>query len=349
MADNDSYTGADSPYGFFTTPDKDLDRWLGSLTTLLEVFGISGNILALFYFSLMERKSLPDKIYIAIIIVDIITNITLVPSASFLLSNRDSILCNNLGSHLAAVILLRFSTKFSSLLVAVLSVLRSVVIVKPHKGRQIKARKIAFFLAGCATFILLKDVIPATLGWLAPESTFYFFDCPRLYISSKMPDVANLLVQIIDTIEVFLTSVVVFTSFIFTTISLMKKRIKPTSNLDSERRFRQVSITITLFTALFLLCNLPFFVWYMFLILVRFVKPIEQNVTSFILRTRSKWIIWNGNIIFSFLPLHLNTVLNPCLYLWRMPRYREQLSIWWTKFKEKLTESLDSIRSCSSE
>ena len=347
MADNDSYTGTDSPYGFFTTPDKDLDRLLGSLTIVLEVFGISGNILALFYFALMERKSLPDRIYIAIITVDLITNITLVPSASFLLNNRDSILCSNSGIHLTAALLLRFSTKFSSNLVAVLSVLRSVVIVKPHKARQIKARTITFFVGGCATLILLKDVLPATLGWLAPDLTN--LDCPRLYITSKMPDIADLLFQIIDTIEVFLTSVVVFASFIFTTISLMKKRINPSSNLDSEERFRQVSITITLFTALFLLCNLPFFAWYMFLILVRFVQPIDQNVKSFILKTRPKWIIWNGSIIFSFLPLYLNAVLNPCLYLWRMPRYRGQLSIWWTNFTGKLTETLDVIRTCSPE
>ena len=289
----------------------------------------------------MEQKSLPDKLYVAIITVDILTNIVFIFSASFLLNERNFILCNQSEVHLVAATLLRFSTKMSSFLVAVLSVLRSIVIVKPHKARQIRPRTVAYIVTGCALVILLKDVAPQMSGWVvAPVQTN--LDCPRLSISSSMPGQVSLLIQTIDTIELFLTSVVVFVSFIVSAIFLLKKRFKPPSNLDAEGRSRQVSITIALFTALFLLCNLPYFAFYLFAILTKFVRHVEEKLMSYILKTRSKWILWNGNNFFSFLPAHLNAVLNPCIYLWRMPRYRNQLSIWWTKFREKLKKTLDN-------
>ena len=335
MADNDSNTETDSPYHYLLTPEKEIDRWLGSLTAVLSVVGLLGNIPALLYFSFLEQKSLPDKLYIAIITVDILTNFVFVFSASFLLNERNSILCNQREVHLVAATLLRFSAKMSSFLVAVLSVLRSIVIVKPHKARQIRPRTVAYIVTGCAVVILLKDVVPQIFGWVvAPAETN--LDCPRLSISNKMPGIVSLLIQTVDTIELFLTSVVVFVSFIVSAIFLLKKRFKPPSNLDKEGRSWQVSVTIALFTALFLLCNLPYLAYYLFAILAKFVRHLEEKLMSYILKTRSKWILWNGNNFFSFLPVQLNAALNPCLYLWRMPRYREQLSIWWTIFKEKL-------------
>ena len=348
MSDNGSSTGTESPFDYFQTPDEELDEWLGSLTAVLSVIGLFGNISSLLYFWSMERKSLPDKIYIAITAVDIATNIGFVSSASFLLSNRNTVLCNRSGLHLAAAILLRFSAKMSSFLVAVLSVLRSIVIVKPHKARQIRPHIVAYIVTGSALVLLLKDVLPVTLGWVVLQIQTNL-DCPRLVLGPKMPGIVSLLVQIIDTVELLLNSLVVLVSFILSAIFLLKNSINPSSNADAEGRSRQVSITIALFTALFLLCNLPYFAWYMFLIFLRFVEPVEQKLISFILETRSKWIVWNGNIIFSFLPVHLNAALNPCLYLWRMPRYREQLSIWWTKFKEELRGISDGIPSCSPE
>ena len=346
MADNSSSTPTESPLDYFQTPDKELDEWLGSLTVILSVIGLIGNISSLLYFWSMERKSLPDKIYIAIIAVDITTNIGFLSSASFLLSDRNTVLCNQSGLHLAAAILLRFSTKMSSFLVAVLSVLRSIVIVKPHKARQIRPRAVAYIVTGCALVLLLKDVLPVTLGWAVVQMQRNL-DCPRLVLGPKMPGIVGLLVQIVDTVELFLTSVVVFVSFILSAIFLIKNSTNPSSNADTEGRSRQVSITIALFTAIFLLCNLPYFAWYILQILLIHAEPIKQNVVTFILETRSKWIVWNGNIVFSFLAVHLNAVLNPCLYLWRMPRYRNQLLIWWAKFREKLRRTLDCIPSCS--
>ena len=53
----------------FPPPDQELDRLLGALVVIILAVGLVGNISALLYFWYNQHKSLPDKLYIAIIIV----------------------------------------------------------------------------------------------------------------------------------------------------------------------------------------------------------------------------------------------------------------------------------------
>ena len=70
-----------------------LDKYLGVLFTICFVVGLAGNVSELLYFWSNERKSLPDKLYIAIVSVDIITILRAIGLTSYLINDRDTHLC----------------------------------------------------------------------------------------------------------------------------------------------------------------------------------------------------------------------------------------------------------------
>ena len=317
----------------FPPPDQEVDRLLGALIVILLAVGLVGNISALLYFRFNQHKSLPDKLYIAIITVDIITNIVSVSTATFLLSNRYTILCHNSDIQLVLVVMGRFSAKMSCFLVAVLSIIRSFAIIKPHKAKQVRPTLVAKVIVGHALFIILMTAVPLGLGWTEPSRLPR--SCPAL-VSKPRHTVAEAFIRIFDQFELLLTSVAVFVSFTLSTVFLKKNKVKPSSNLDTESRSRRVSVTIALFAALFLFCNLPCFTFQTFLILYQNVESVKQTVDKYVIEDKPIWLFWYDELIFMHIPVQLNAALNPCLYFMRMPRYREQLLQWFTTVRKKL-------------
>ena len=322
----------------FSPPDQELDRLLGVLIVIILAVGLVGNISALLYFWYNQHKSLPDKLYIAIIIVDIMTNIVSVSTAIFLFSDRYTIVCYNSNIQLVLVVMGRFSTKMSCFLVAVLSIIRSFAIIKPHKAKQVRPCLVVKVIVGYALFVILMTAVPLGLGWTEPSR--YPRSCPALVSKPQTHTVADSFIRIFDQFELISTSVAVFTSFTLITVFLKKNKVNPSSNLDTEGRSRKVSVTIALFTALFLCCNLPCFSLQTFLIVYRNVESVKQTVDKYVIEDKPIWLFWYDELIFMYVPVLLNAALNPCLYFLRMPRYREQLAFWFTNVRRKLAKFL---------
>ena len=318
----------------FPPPDQELDRFLGALIVILLAVGLVGNISALLYFRFNQHKSLPDKLYIAIITVDIITNIVSVSTATFLFSKRYTILCYTSYIQLVLAVMGRFSAKMSCFLVAVLSIIRSFAIIKPHKAKQVRPSLVAKVIVGYALFIILMTAVPLGLGWTEPSRLPR--SCPAIVSKPQTHTVAVAFIRISDQFELISTSVAVFTSFTLSTVFLKKKKVNPSSNLDTESRSRKVSVTIAIFAALFLFCNLPCFSISTFLILYQNVKSVKQTVDEYVIEDKPIWIFWYDELIFMHVPVQLNAALNPCLYFMRMPRFREQLLQWFTTVRKKL-------------
>ena len=142
--------------------------------------------------------------------------------------------------------------------------------------------------------------------------------------------------------EIALPSVAVFISFIYSIVAMKRRKFPPTSSVDNEKRLDQVSVTITLFTALFLACNFPFILSYVLHIMLSSHFPSLRRI-SVSLTIKFRWFKYNSVLLFVVTPVFLNAALNPCLYLLRMPRYREQLSVWFTTVGRRLSEALRKL------
>ena len=308
------------------------DALLAAVLTTCFVVGLVGNISALLYFRVNKRDSLPDKIYTAIAAVDIVTNITSIPLISFLFNDRDTALCKNLVINWGVVILSHFTVCMSIFLVAVLSVTRTISIVRPHRYREIRNLNVNLVFVGYASFLFLIYVTLGVfheLGWLKPANPARRESCTVLTRTAKTPNQVIIYLQVASVVEILLPSVTVFISFIVGVVALRRMRQRTpsnTNNTNNVRRFHQVSITITLFTALFLLCYLPFVAYYSLLIVGYHVPSVSDKLERLMYESRDKWFVWSSGILFQDLPIYLNATLNPCLYLLRMPRYRQQFS-----------------------
>jgi hypothetical protein len=75
-----------------------------------------------------------------------------------------------------------------------------------------------------------------------------------------------------------------------------------------------------------------------------FMPSVRETVRQFVHEHRAGWLQWNGTIMFMSTPVILNAALNPCLYLLRMPQYREQLLLCLTAVRQRISETVSEIR-----
>jgi len=115
-------------------------------------------------------------------------------------------------------------------------------------------------------------------------------------------------------------------------ISKPMTRLSISSTVDVKKISRQVSVTITLFTALFLICNIPLFVYQFIYFLSKHVTAVKIMVDSAAVNQKFAHLLW------LVLPYVLNAALNPCLYLLRMPRYRTEFISWGCRLQQGLCE-----------
>ena len=308
------------------TPDRSLDRLVGYLIAVCFIVGLLGNVFALLYFWKDRTRSLPHKLYIAIVTVDIVICFLCIPLMTFLFNDRNSIFCNHNVISGIFLVVSRITIKMSIFLVTVLSITRTIAIVEPHRVHEIRPLLVAMVIIGYAVFLTITDLVPLSLGWTVPETADNIGACAILKKTDKAPIQVIKLLFVVNDSAIVLPSIAVIISFILgiTVLKRSKTGAGLTSNMDMEKRTRKVSTTIILFTALFLLCNVPLIATSAMVMVCYFSPTIRSDVMQY--RFQNKWYMWYGIIMFGYFPVILNAALNPCLYLMRMPRYREELS-----------------------
>ena len=337
----------------FSGPDLSLDTILGVLLTTCMVIGLIGNVLAFSFFLKNKHQSLPDKVYCVVACVDIITNLTAISTISFLFNARVTPFCTDVVLNGFFLVPTRFSTKMSMFLVAILSTTRSIAIVSPLRSRDIRSNIVMRIIAGFAILVLLMDLIPMSVGWVTPGHDVS--GCNFLKFNRKTSRHIGMMIQIIDQTVILSTSLTVFISFSTGVFALWKRSsaslLISNSRVSGQANFRvsgqaisrvsrRVTITITLFTALFLICNLPYCSFYMLMILKSHIPTIAKIVAEY----DAGWFRWSGPIIFILVPVSLNAALNPCLYMFRMPRFRAQVHLWSKTSLRKLIRHLTLMR-----
>ena len=296
------------------------DQCIGILLSVMLLVAILGNMAALSYFWPVRRKSIHFKLYILIVFVDILTGLSTIPVIASLLNNRKPMMFS--GSTLCAVHIsaANFLIKYSMFLVALLSVTRAVAIASPHNMQGFTTFPVFFVVVGYGFLLLSTDVSYLAFGWTQPKYIVMIAACAATK-GDKENLVALTFYRIAIEIEILLPILIVFITFTVSLIALKRNsnRLNPSNkNLDHmQRRFRQVSITITLFAAIFLLCNIPVYLFYTLHLLARYAPGIGRELQVII----HEKLVWYGDLMLVYFPVVLNATINPCLYLLRMPVY----------------------------
>ena len=297
------------------------DFAIASLTVLLIVFGLVGNSTSLVYFWQRRKKAIHPKLYTMICAVDICSCITAVPVIISLFNSRTPVLFEDNVFCATWTVAMTVLLKLAIFLVMIVSVTRTIAMTFPL--RKIRADVVIKVIIAYMTLICFVDVVVLSAGWFETKFKEDVSMCEIRPKGERVPIhyVYSLAVQT----EVLLSSVLVFSSFAYGTFRLVTKRKQRLSRRTTKNNFQakedamfvQVTVTITIFTAVFLMCNLPGFL----LQLTYFLGQIAQfGIDDVMIKSRFLW--WYSHIVFYLFCGLLNAAINPFLYFTRMPHYR---------------------------
>lgn len=314
----------------------ELDCFLGAFLILLTIIGLSGNIISFSYFWKRRKKTIHDFLYMLISASDVLTSMASFPVIVSLLSLRAPMLFGiDFICHfwpIAFYLLIRVSM----FLIIIVTVTRALVILQPLTGNRacVHPNKVMMGMIAYCLILLTTDLVFVLSGNAGVGKRIKFIKeasfCEILSFkkfdtggSRLNPDWRTSLYLALLHLEILLPCVIVFVSFFVSTISLLRRK---TMKSEDEKNFRRISVTIAIFTALFLICYLPCFMLQMVYFIYLF------NVKVAFLRPRSAFLQYGHLVIQFVLPL-LNSAANPCLYFARMPRFRKWLKNWYIKPK----------------
>lgn len=290
-----------------------MDIALGVLLTLCGAIGGIGNSVSIIYFLPRRDKSVHDLLYLLISIVDCLSTTWAFPMAVslFLMRSqglfRDKIFCTLWG--VGFVFLIRMSI----FLVVVISVTRTIVIIKPHHVAKRKA--IIISIAAYTIWLLLIDTAFISLHFLSIKYVFMWASCTYNYPIDYTWRTSFWFC--ILQLELMAPPIMVFLTFAITLFSLGNRRLR-----NDDEKFRRASITVTLFSSIFLLCNIPCFLY-------------QLLQLSYLLGVRGyiHHLFWDESAIYNYVsrqwfqlfPVIINSTVNPCLYILRMQNLRTWL------------------------
>ena len=295
-----------------------VDKAIGSVIAVTFIVAILGNVFALVYFWPEREKTDLHRMYIAIASVDVLTSLLTIPVMTSLFNNREPVLFASPILCGGWTITFGFLVRISMFLVALMSVTRTIAIVRPFK--EVKLSSIFVMTTGYTALLLTLDGAFFASGWITgsyyPTKRSFCSYAPTNHAQASR---AKVFLFFLFQIEIFLPPLVIFISFMISIISLMRKRSRLVALLGKVSRHD--SITVISITAVFLFCNVPLFVWQL-LNLFLFIKPsFEADIGTKLIKTY-------GHLLFMYVPYVLNAALNPVVYLLRMSGCKQKFLRW---------------------
>ena len=293
------------------------DISIGTFLIFCTLIGLPGNLLAFMYFWGKRNHSYPDLLYTIISAADSCTcAITFPMISSLFANNRDKSLFGN-GSFCGIwVALFFFLLRFSQFMVVVISVTRAISMRAPFY--QVKKLYLTVACVLYASFLLTLEALFSGTGVLSYRYIRQVASCVTV---NNVEDWRYTTFVFLNLIIVVLVSTTVFCSFALTVTTLLKGT--RTGNKD----FRKVSVTISIFTAVFLMCNLPLF-----------LAEMLQNVFTWIEYwpgLSNPFMSWYGFFVGYRLSTALNATANPILYFSFMPKFRIWIQNCFYKYKAR--------------
>ena len=284
------------------------DHIIAGCLALCMMVGLTGNTPAAIYFWKRKTRTIYDVLYFAVSSIDICTCAIAFPVISSLINDRKPMLFGDYTSCAAWATAFYFIERYLAFMAFVISVTRTVAIYAPHYNiSQLPIKRI------CAAYVALMVCFYVAL--FAFKSTWIIYSSVVVYCNPIFMDpndwlwypyiVTKLLILLLLPLSVFI-------SFILSVIPLIKKRKLQCG--DNNRKFWKASVTITLFTAIYLVCHLPIFV-ITAMSAVRFWFKLDYPDNQF--------LYWYDYLLGEFFFTAVCSALNPCLYFWRMADFRK--------------------------
>ena len=293
------------------------DVVIGVIAITCMVFAIAGNLLAFLYFRRKVKISLPLYLYAIISAIDFGDALLSTPVIDSLLHSRSPRIFDNTAICVPWALVYSYFRRMSMIMVMAVGLTRAIATYSPF--RNIRTSTVLITIVGYAGLVLIIDVVYFSAGWLKTKyrPNESFCEIYPTTISAKVA-VYSVLLQV----EFVVPCLIVVVSSIVCTVSL----IGPWRTVSKrEKGRRRATITIALFSCVFLICNLPVFLLQLNYLLAQFTSI--STVDDF---KNHVFLGWYAHLLSHFLLSLLNTALNPCLYFLRMPNYRQWLSDIWT-------------------
>jgi hypothetical protein len=299
-----------------------VDIVIASVSIFLVIIGLFGNTSSFLYFTRKRfiARSLPSHLYAVITGCDACLALIAIPVTISLFSSRQRkiVFDEDVQCGIWAVVFY-FLKRISIFLVMIVSLTRTVHTVRPFSA-SIKNRHVLIAVVIYGLFIALIDAIFLATGWLKTSYRKKESMCEIFPNIAKANSTHSKIYSIALQIELLSPVSIVLASFLTCTISLARQR--NAFRGERLRSFRRVTITIAMFTGIFLVCNLPAFtVQLNYLMSAHFKKSNEVKEHS-----QGLFTGWYLHLLSHFFLALLNAAVNPCLYLSRMPGYGRWLS-----------------------
>ena len=278
--------------------NENTDIIIGGLLIISMAVGIIGNIPAFLYFWSIRKKSLHFALYTIVTAADVCTCTCAFPVVASLFNKRRPTLFNNYTFSGIWTLIINFLQKFTMFMVLMVSATRCLAIFAPFYKINEKASLVACACYG--TFITVVDisyVASAEIGFSYWSGAAGSGVAPSIVPPGKSWTIYILLHLVL----IFGISLAVFVSFVLSTVALLRRKEDKT-----DKKFREVTVTIALFTAVFLLNNLPLFT----------VQLLQACIIWFgwdQFLMKSPVMHWYGFMMSHFFFTTLTAALNPCL------------------------------------
>ena len=300
--------------------EENADVIIASLTIVFIVIALIGNGLALVYFTKNRKLSVPNFLYKMICILEICMSFQMFPLVLSLIQSRSPFLfADNVFCALWAIIFYLLK-RMSIFLVMILSLTRAIFMAFPFILIQMNDVVIPSLMY--ALFILIVDIIYLSMNgqlktkyWKKSASCECYFNVSHDENAKFAAKFYSILLQM----EIIIPCFIVFGSFILTLVALMRQKGDMGGQKREERKkFRKVSITVSVFAGVFLVCNIP-----TFLLQMKYLWLYVQSMQN----ANRPFVEWYGHLLSHFILTIFNAALNPCLYMLRMPYFRQWLKL----------------------
>ena len=285
------------------------DQVVGFLFILSIVVGLLGNSSAVCYFWPRRRKTTHDLLYLAITVVDFLTVSSIFPLVVSLLNSRRKMLFANEAFCTAWSSVISFTAKLSMFLAMMICITRTLAMKYPN--RPVKRSWVVGAIAGYVSYMVVFYLTYLPQGWHYGHYFHNMSSCLlRVFHLNNTEHKSAIFIGMISyVVEVSFPSLITFVCFLIGAWILMTRPVL-------GMKFRRVSVTITLFTAVFLVCNIP-----CLLTLIWLTLPHISRVPS-IISTIPEVGTYYFLLMMQIFPVIVNAAINPVLYLLRMRGYQ---------------------------
>ena len=294
------------------SPDPAADFLLSLPYLLCLVVGAPANLCAVIYFVRKKKRDLPNYLYIFSSLNDMLTNLLVFPVIASLWRGRDEqlygypALCTIFG------MFLKMQASFSVFLVAVLSITRTMILIRPFL--DISTKTVLWVVGIYGIYLILNQIVP-----LALHKTKFVYTREEVYCwDDGTSELWTRLDTWLDLMALALPVIPITISCVLSCIFVWKKGKYLSETVSGVANSKRATGTIILMTVVYILFNVPLFVNYILWTIIensgKWQYPEPFYSTRF-----AYWYLWNFT---DCLFINLNSLCNPLVYFMRIKTFK---------------------------